>query len=72
MTTIDPVTADIIDHVEGELALTNNNLQTFGQLVEVSDQLLEAVQGTVHQAQDGPDESTEGKVFLLGVVSFEA
>ena len=27
---------------------------------------------TVHQAQDGPDECTEGKVFLLDVVGFEA
>ena len=47
MTTINPVTADVVDHVEGELALTDN-LQTFGQLVEVSDRLLEAVQGTVY------------------------
>ena len=70
MTAVDPVPADVLDHVERELSLTDN-LQTFGQLVEVSDQLLEAVQGTVHQAQDGPDESTEGKVFFLSVVCFE-
>ena len=70
MTAIHPVPADVVDHVERELSLTNN-LQTFGQLVEVSDRLLEPVQWTVHQAQDGPDECTEGKVFLLGVVSLE-
>ena len=47
MTAIHPVTADVVDRVEGELALTNN-LQPLGKFVEVSDGLLEPVQGTEH------------------------
>ena len=47
MTAIHPVTADVVDHVEGELALTNN-LQPLGKSVEVSDRLLEPVQETEH------------------------
>ena len=58
MTTVNPVMADVVDHVEGELVLTNN-LQMLGKFVEVSDRLLELVQWTVHQAQDSPYESTE-------------
>ena len=30
------------------------------------------VQGTVCQAEDGSDESTEGKVFLVGVVTLQS
>ena len=45
-------------------------LQIFNS--EVSDRLLEAVKGAEQDTQDSPDECTEGKVFLLDVVGFEA